>query len=174
MSFQELTVISDNMIVSSNTSFFSLEHFKIENAGGLQNFRDMDGLKISGNKIELDEFKDSTLFYQEELNRVGTKMVQDILEALPEKISDSILVLLPKYKEDFRINSNYNINLYLVLGDEKPIDDQKSRGREREALLRKTDNFKKLEKILTRYRGTSFVKNAEIMSRSKFILKFGI
>ncbi|MGL5638245.1 MAG: hypothetical protein ACRCW7_02730 [Cetobacterium sp.] len=174
MSFQKLTVISDRMIRSSDLTYFSLHHFKEERGGGLAKFRDMDGLKIVGNRIDLVEFKDSTLFYKEELNKTGEKIVQDILEALPEKISDSILTLLPEYKEDFRSNFNYKINLYLVLGDERSIDDQKSRGREREATLRKTENFKKLEKILTRYRGTSFIKNAIIMKRSEFIKKFNI
>ncbi|MGL6100767.1 MAG: hypothetical protein ACRCZ9_00385 [Fusobacteriaceae bacterium] len=174
MSFQELKIISDGMIQSSDSSYFSLDLFKHKKGGGLTKFKDMDGLKIVGNRIDLVEFKDSTLFYKEELNETGAKMVQEILEALPQKISDSILALLPEYKEDFRTNSNYKVNLYLVLGDERDLDDQKSRGREREATLRRTDNFKKLEKILIRYRGTSFVKNAEIITRSKFIQKFNI
>ena len=174
MSFQELTMISDNMIKSSDSTYFSLDKFKHQRAGGLAKFKDMDGLKIIRNTINLVEFKDSKLFYKEKLDEVDAKKVSEILEALPEKITDSILVLLPEYKEDFRSNSDYKINLYLVLGDERPIDDQKSRSREREVTLRKTENFKKLEKILTRYRGTTFAKNAEVMTRSKFIQKFNI
>ncbi|MGL5056003.1 MAG: hypothetical protein ACRC6A_01355 [Fusobacteriaceae bacterium] len=174
MSFQELKIISDRMIQSSDSSYFSLDLFKHKKGGGLTKFKDMDGLKIVGNIIDLVEFKDSTLFYKDELDENAEKIIGEILEALPQKISDSILALLPEYKEDFRTNSNYKINLYLVLGDTKDLDDQKSRGREREVTLRKTNHFKKLEKILMRYRGTSFVKNAEIMTRSKFIKKFNI
>ncbi len=174
MSFQKLIVISDEMIKSSDSSFFSLHHFKEERGRGLARFKDMDGLKIRGNQIDLVEFKRCDLFYKENLDSKDLKKVEEITSHLPEKINDSILVLLPEYLENFRINSNFKINIYLVLGDEKPIDDQKSRGREREAIIRRTKNYEKIEKIVKRYRGTAFVKNAEIMTRSKFIGKFSI
>lgn len=51
---------------------------------------------------------------------------------------------------------------------------KEERGREREAIIRRTKNYEKIEKIVKRYRGTAFVKNAEIMTRSKFIGKFNI
>ena len=159
--FETIKSISEGLI-ESDKEIINLDKQK-DSVNELKKFRSTDGFEYKDNKIILYEFKRCNLFYQKSLTEKETDIVNGITTETPEKLIDSVLVLIPKFITDFRKNDKYKVKFILVLGEN--VEDARIEARLREGKLAKTPQLIKLENKLNKYRETPFIITSGTINR---------